>query len=453
MIKTARQWVLLGYLIAVLLLGGASAAGYPGNMVLQLAGSGLIAWSLWSVGPAHNPSFGLKPFLITFSFVAALQFLPLPPGLWSKMPGRDVIAQGYDLAGSARPWLTYSLDPWGSLQSLIWWIPALALFIAGRRSDAPSTRQFVWALAVLAYFSVLMAGVQALGGTGYFYDITNRGNGVGMFANSNHLGSFLLVTMILVAGQWLHDKPLGQHRQPSIVRRYALIGLLAPFVVGIVLSASLACQLLLIPSIAGIVLIARPEIRINWVMTAGFGLVIAIGIVWLLASGLAANDLMNKSGTAGISRGEFLTNGTAMLATFAPFGSGIGTFRDIYPWFEDAAKVGTTYVNHAHNDGLELIIETGLFGVILIALFLTWLVKVSWGHWNGKRSENPLALAATLAITMVLLHSLVDYPLRTAAVSAVIALCCVMAQRQPDARGALAVDNSGAGRREVLMKI
>ena len=87
----------------------------------------------------------------------------------------------------------------------------------------------------------------------------------------------------------------------------------------------------------------------------------------------------------------------------------------------------------------------------LLVLFLHWFARVAWNRWNGLRTENPLALAATLAIAIALVHSLVDYPLRTAAVSGLIALCCVIARREPDPRGALSADNSGAGRREVLL--
>ncbi len=453
MTQQVRHWSMMVYLALVLILGGASAAGYTGNMALQFAGSGLIAWSLWNTQPDRNLAIGLKVFLVAFAGVAALQFLPLPPVLWSKLAGRDAIAHGYELAGMAPPWLTYSLDPWGSLQSLIWWIPAFALFVLARDRDAPTTRQLVWTIAVVAYASALMAGVQAFAGSGYFYSITNRGNGVGFFANSNHLGTFMLMAMALVAGQWLHDKPLGQHRKPRLAPGYVLAGLLAPLAIGVVLSGSLACQMLLIPTIAGIALIARPDFRINWWLTGAVGVLVSVGLVWLLASGLVSNDLMSKSGTAGISRGEFLANGAQMLRSFAPFGSGLGTFRDIYPWYEDAAKVGTTYVNHAHNDLLEMLIELGLLGAGLLVLFLHWFARVAWTRWNGLRAENPLALAATLAIAIALVHSLVDYPLRTAAVSGLIALCCVIARREPDPRGALSADNSGAGRREVLMNI
>ena len=319
--------------------------------------------------------------------------------------------------------------------------------------DAPPARLMIWLIAAIAYGSVILAAAQAFGGSGYFYTITNKGNGVGLFSNSNHFSSFMLVAMALLAGQSLYDRPSGHHGKHRHTEDYVLAAKLAPLAVGVFLSNSLAGMLLMVPVLGGIVLLARPGWRIRWplvaVVLAGF----AVGLVWLLASGIAANDLLAKSGTAGISRGEFLANGSQMLRDFAPAGSGIGTFREIYPWYEDVRQVGTTYANHAHNDLLELLIETGLPGLLVLGLFLIWLIRRSWQLWNSNRADNLVALSASLAIFAVLLHSLVDYPLRTGAISSLIALCCILMTRPAEARGVSALPDSGSGRRETMLEI
>ena len=226
-------------------------------------------------------------------------------------------------------------------------------------------------------------------------------------------------------------------------------------ILGVFLSNSLACMLLMIPVLSGIYLLARPEVTIRWPWLVLGGLVFSAGLAWLLASGLVANDLMSKSGTAGISRGEFLSNGLHMLKDFLPFGSGIGTFREIYPWYEDPARVGTTYVNHAHNDWLEFLIETGIFGAALLIIVGRWLVATAWGLWSAARSEHQLALGATIAIGAVAAHSLVDYPLRTAAISGLIAFSCVVCRRPSEPRGTTvrSLNEQGAGKREEMLQI
>jgi putative inorganic carbon (hco3(-)) transporter len=448
-----RQWAVLAFLLLVLILGGASAAGHTGNLILQFAGAGLIAYTVWSNDRAKDQSTGLGRFLMALAALFAIQFIPLPPALWQALPGREAIAKGYDLAGMPKPWLAYSLDPWGSLQSLVWWIPACAILLAMRARNSPPARLVIWLVAAVAYGSVILAAAQAFGGSGYIYTITNRGNGVGLFANSNHFSSFMLVTMALLAGQLLHDRPTGHHGKHRMTPDLILAAQLAPLAIGVFLSNSLAGMLLMLPVLAGIVLLARPDWRIRWPLVAIALAIFAVGLVWLLASGIAANDLLAKSGTTGISRGEFLANGSRMAQDFAPFGSGIGTFREIYPWYEDVAQVGTTYANHAHNDLLELVIETGLPGLAVLCLFQVWLVKRSWLLWNSNRADNLVALSASLAVFAVLLHSLVDYPLRTGAISSLIALCSVLMSRQSEARGVASLPESGSGKREVLLEI
>ena len=47
---------------------------------------------------------------------------------------------------------------------------------------------------------------------------------------------------------------------------------------------------------------------------------------------------------------------------YSPLGSGLGTFEDIYRTQERPETVTNAFLNHAHNDYLELWLETGLVG-------------------------------------------------------------------------------------------
>ena len=66
-----------------------------------------------------------------------------------------------------------------------------------------------------------------------------------------------------------------------------------------------------------------------------------------------------------------------------------------------------------------------------LGMFLAWFVPRAWRLWEGDR-DHPLALAASVAIGVELLHSLVDYPLRTAAMSSLVAIACVLMVREPE---------------------
>src|SRR5215208_2152719 len=89
------------YLLACLLLGG-SAQGIWANMLLQLAGVGLIAWVALAPAdePLTRPARQLCLLAILGLALIALQLVPLPPSLWSHLPGREPIAAEYRLLGS-----------------------------------------------------------------------------------------------------------------------------------------------------------------------------------------------------------------------------------------------------------------------------------------------------------------------------------------------------------------
>jgi O-antigen ligase len=104
----------------------------------------------------------------------------------------------------------------------------------------------------------------------------------------------------------------------------------------------------------------------------------------------------------------------------------------VYRLYESPDQVSSEYVVHAHDDYVELALELGIPGVILILLFLAWWVAAVWAVWR-KWQAGPFARAASIASAAVLVHSLVDFPLRTAAISACFAMCLalLMQQRPP----------------------
>lgn len=428
----SRANATLAYLVAVLLLGGASAAAFPANTLLQLLGAGLIGWTLWSGSGPYRTRTGLRWFGIALAVLALVQFVPLPPALWSALPGRDTVAQGFTMLDIAPPWLGLSLAPWKSLAALSWWIPALALFCAARSEGGPPVRQLVMTIALFAGLSVLLGTMQRIAGSGYLYLVTNYGEGPGFFANSNHQGSFLLCALALWGGSVVSEMRQDRRRKWRSSTPMLQLGLGALLAFGVLISGSLACVVLLVPVLVTLALLARPDWRMSLPAVIGLGAVVLAGMLAFLFFGPVANDLTAKSATAGISRQEFLFTGARILRDFAPFGTGLGTFQDIYRWYEDTANVGTTYVNHAHDDLLELLIETGIFGLAALAAFLAWFVPRALELWRGDRTQV-MALAASTVIGVELLHSLVDYPLRTAAMSSIMALACVLLVRVPEA--------------------
>jgi hypothetical protein len=125
-----------------------------------------------------------------------------------------------------------------------------------------------------------------------------------------------------------------------------------------------------------------------------------------------------------------------------PFGTGMGTFVPVYTMFEKPEDVqAESYVNRAHDDFLEVWLEAGVVGIALIATFVTWWVLRSAKLWRrsppagAREFDVSLARAATVVVGLLLAHSIIDYPLRTDAMMAILAFACALLIAPPVGAG------------------
>jgi O-antigen ligase len=198
-------------------------------------------------------------------------------------------------------------------------------------------------------------------------------------------------------------------------------GMLAIVVLGLALNKSLAGLGLGLPVlIASAVLLVEPRRQRRWLIVPATLLVVAVGII--LALPLSGKFESLDAGSSVESRRVVGTTSWQAFTDFAPVGSGLGTFEKVYRLYEDPAAVDRTFVNHAHNDYLEIAVEMGIPGLIAVLLFLTWWAIAAARQWRTN-ANDPFAKAATIASAAILAHSLVDFPLRTAAISALFAGC------------------------------
>jgi len=126
--------------------------------------------------------------------------------------------------------------------------------------------------------SVGFGAMQSVAGSGYFYTITNQGQGTGFFANANHQGSFLLCALALWGGWMISERSMSRRRgdlwyaSPTVV----LWAVAALLLAGVILSGSLACLALLVPVIGALALLAWPQLRLPLpLVVLGLGLVVA----------------------------------------------------------------------------------------------------------------------------------------------------------------------------------
>ncbi len=134
-------------------------------------------------------------------------------------------------------------------------------------------------------------------------------------------------------------------------------------------------------------------------------------------------------------------------------GWGLGTFPTVYPSYRSFYT--NLFVNEAHNDYAQLLVETGLLGFGLMLWFLVRLYQ--YGLPTSRRWEfkwdGAVSLAALLGCTGLLLHSFVDFNLQIPANAALFYVLCGLAASRPltklskPGRSRFAGDEGSGGRR------
>lgn len=426
-------WALPAWLWLCLIFGGASQGGVLGNMILQGGAACIIAYWLWSDGTLRLQRADHVPVAILAAALLwiAIMFIPMPPALWQDLPGREFVMRGYRLLDIPPPWLSMALAPDRALRSVLALLAPIVAFFLARRMDDTQLRLMIAGVVVIAALSAALGLAQQATGPQSIlrlYSPTNRDVPVGLFANTNHFAVFLACSMPLAAASVATMNP------KKSTKRKNLIGLA-------VYTALLALLMIVSTSLAGIAFLILSTIGSAYIIwgrsvsgRAKLFFLTGVAIAAILAAGsltaIGNGAIGAKFEDAPNSRGNMTPVTVAAGMEMAPTGSGLGSFVQVYAMQQPDRYTSTTWVNHAHNDYAELYLELGIPGLLLIAAFLLWFVRTGIQIWQRRTDpEIMVAQAAWLSIALLLLHSLVDYPLRTAAMASYFAVAVALVGR------------------------
>jgi O-antigen ligase len=105
----------------------------------------------------------------------------------------------------------------------------------------------------------------------------------------------------------------------------------------------------------------------------------------------------------------------------------LGTFETVYPAYRSFYT--TLYVNAAHNDYVQVLVETGILGFACVLWFISVLYRngaKDFRHWN-QSWRGVLQLSAFVACTGLLVHSVLDFNLQVPANAAFFFVFCALA--------------------------
>ena len=98
--------------------GGGSPAPFP-EMLLEWGALAIVAAVAWrDRDPAPRPRLALA-FAAALLVLPALQLVPLPPGLWRSLPGREMEAAALALVDAEDRWMPGSVSPPRTLVALL----------------------------------------------------------------------------------------------------------------------------------------------------------------------------------------------------------------------------------------------------------------------------------------------------------------------------------------------
>lgn len=411
-------------LAAVFIFGGSNQAGDIPILSLRLIAIVVLVWGVWrlaSMPPSGRRLVAILLLIATWT-LPLLQLIPLPPDVWTAFTPRADLAAELQALGFAPVWRPLSLTPDETYETFLALLIPSALLLAVLSLDHSARYRLLMVIVAMGVLSVILGAFQVTGGRSrgaYLYDETNFGSAVGFFSNRNHLASFMAICLLMVTAL------LTWRRQQTALLYAAAGSVFVILIVGLAISGSRAGLILLVLALIGSAYwiwtkqpsSAQGRTRNYWLL----GLVVATGLVVTSAGAWAALGRMQAEVGEEL-RFSIWQESLDLASTYLPLGAGGGSFPTVYEGIEKTETLQAGYVNHTHNDYIELLVDYGVLGPLLllayaIAIFAAWRWRPDLDGARVDRLSGPVLMA----VLLLAVHSIADYPIRMPALGTLCA--------------------------------
>lgn len=425
-------WVVLALFAAfIAVLGGSSRTDVTQLAGLRPAAALFLIPALYFISreklvPLRTPAILLGILTVW----TAVQLVPLPSGLWQALPGREPITDLGRQLGQTEIWRPISMVPARTLNALAGLVVPIAglLLIAAM---GVGRRTVLAVLIGLGALNAVLGILQVVGGPQsplFFYSVTNFGSAVGFFANHNHSAVFSSIILVTIA-YFLTNRQFG------MVHQFQRLGLGALFLLLLLVALIGGSRAGLLTTImalgtSGFLFwdrrrsdntkpgAAAGRFTIKAPMAFGTAALAAAGMIVLFVvfDRIPALNRVTETTEFEDLRWSLFPILREMAGSYWLFGTGFGSFEEVYHIHEPAELMFSSYVNQAHNDLAQMTIEGGLPALLVLAGFVAWLTasfrRILKSDVAGHRSAVG-ALAFWLTVFVIILFaSLFDYPLR-----------------------------------------
>lgn len=448
-------------IVIACLFGGGGVAYGLANLVVQLAALFLLALNGNAVWQLLRQSPGLLAVPLFASLaLPLLQLVPLPPSAWTELPGREQLVEAL-AAVSQQGWRPATVSTARTFVAFLGLIAPFTVIALGLAAPKPALDVATQAFIAIGIASILVGAAQVLGGNGtamLYPETTAPGVMTGFFANRNSTALFMVCCLLLLCGRSA-GKPLSARWIASFSAALLLT-------VGVVLTQSRT----------GLVLLALPLGLALFKTVAGWtdrrrgaaggnagrrmlvaGLAVATVLVGTAAVSAALphsrlDTVLARFDKSGEQRPAIWEDARFSAQRFWPVGAGMGTFDEVFQVDESLENITPRRAGRAHNDYLEIAIEAGAAGFVVIGLWALWIL---WATWSAVGStvgpaQRWRALSGTGILLAVALQSLLDYPLRNQTMLCLAAFAVVLlaSARRADAEEPVPSGNGGKNREQ-----
>lgn len=239
---------------------------------------------------------------------------------------------------------------------------------------------------------------------GFMIGISINKSSFSVFTNRNHFAGYIEMIIPLGIGYALAE--------PAKLKKMIFVFLTSIMALALFFSfsrAGIICFALSMFSLLFLLKIKRPLKRgLNLLLVLSAFLILFLGFIGSASVALRLKTLSSPF-AAYLDRFNLLKDSFNIIRDFPLFGTGLGTFGDIIQKYNTSLKQ-VSWV-FAHNEPLNLLVETGIVGFFLVCIFLIFYFKSVFSAWVKRNSAFAvyLTLGAAVGIIAVSLHSWFDF--------------------------------------------
>ena len=416
------------FMLAVFFSGGSSWSDEPHLIFLRPLAFVVAAIGIWYLRLQHIRQFWAVWLIFGLAvLLTASHLVPLPYDVWSNLPGRQVIMDIDKAVGLGQISRPLSMSPETTMNALLSLSVPFAVLVLASQFDGLRQRRALGVVLLLSFMSAAVGLLQATGADIVLYSRQESQDIAGLFVNRNHQAALLALIFPMAAVAISAGIGMGLPRKIEAFAGASMCLVVVPLVLVTgsrtgLLVAGVSLVLLFAFSLLPLKRVAlRPWVRYS----AAFASVGAL--VW--ATIWASRDVafMRLEDQTEDLRWPVWQSIVDMLPHYLPWGPGVGSYVEAYKVLEPDSLLRPTFSNHAHNEVLEIVFTAGIPGAALVVLALVFLAAAVW---RGLRASGDAALFKRLGIVAIILlaiASISDYPVRTPILSAVFVLAAIWA--------------------------